>query len=542
MYSLTHECIEAFAIIYSTDGLLYEAMRAELKNSNSKVRISALDKLVESIDPSSETVTQNVATQLTDLASGLCHLWHDKDTNPYASFDKDIQGRTHREHWLIDSTGFKEWLAWLAHNKMGSVPANETLSSVRNALAGKAKFEGDEYEVFRRVAKDSMGLWIDLGDEHWSAVLVTASGWRVVEQPCVRFTRTQSMRPLPMPIQEGDYKLIWPLINIPTEDEPLVLTWILDAYRCDTPYAVLELIGEQGSAISSTQETLCSLIDPNKVMLRTKPKTVEDLYVSAKNNHLLSFENLSGISPEISDTLCIVATGGGTATRKHYSNDEEVTMEAHNPVILNGIGAVITRNDLLDRAVSLCLPSISARRTKTEMRELFERDAPSIFGGLLGLLSISLAKLPSVTIPLMKLPRMADFAILGEAMHQSCGHQNGEWLTLYINHRRDAVLRTVDSSPIAMQCMEFVKSGESHNGTVKHLLEKLTVQWLPKSLEHGEYWPRSARGLADGLRRAAPALRQLDIYLSVDNKPKRDGVHCELRMVINSSHLPPHMP
>ena len=58
---------------------------------------------------------------------------------------------------------------------------------------------------------------------------------------------------------------------------------------------------------------------------------------------------------------------------------------------------------------------------------------------------------------------------------------------------------------------------------------KLNERLQAKFLEQGEYWPRSPKGLADSLRRAAPALRQLGIHLSVAIKPKRDGVHCELR-------------
>ncbi len=526
---LTPESIESFAIIWAVDDLAYEALRTDLKLANSKVRVGALDKFVGAISPKGGGEAASAATQLADLASDRCQLWHDKDRNAYASFEQDVQGRSHTEHWLIESGGFKEWLAYLAHSEMESAPANETLSAARNALAGKALFDGDECEVFRRVAKDDIGYWIDIGDEHWRAVLVTATGWRVVDHPAIRFTRTKSIRPLPLPVPQGNYSLMWSLVNIPEEDRPLVLAWVLETYRCDTPYAVLELIGEQGSAKSWTQKILRSLIDPNQVMLRGKPKAVADVYVAASNNHLVSLENLSGISTEISDALCTVATGGGTATRKHYTNDEEAIMEAHNPVVLNGIAAVITQNDLLDRAIALCLPTISERRTETEINALFKRDAPAIFGGLLDLLATTLATIPSVEIPPAQLPRMADFAKLGEAMHRACGQPAGDWLALYVDHRRDAIRRTVDSSPVAVQCMELVDCGRSYEGTVKGLLELLTVRMDLKRMEHGDYWPRSPKGLGDALRRAAPALRQLGIHLSVATKPKRDGVHCELR-------------
>jgi hypothetical protein len=288
------------------------------------------------------------------------------------------------------------------------------------------------------------------------------------------------------------------------------------------------LIGEQGSAKSTTQETLRWFIDPNKVMLRGRPKGVEDVYVAAGSNHLISLENLSGISPELSDALCTIATGGGQAGRQLYSNDEENIIEAHNPVVLNGIGAVIVRADLLDRAIALCLSVINERMTEEEHTASLIGSAPGIFGALLNLFALTLARLPSIAIPPAQRPRMADFAQLGEAMRVAMGSKEGEFLTLYTNHRRDAIRRTVDSNPVAVACMELTAKGHSYTGTVKGLLEKLNA--FSMNMERGDYWPRAPRGLGDALRRVAPALRQIGIQVSVDAKPKRDGVHCEVRL------------
>lgn len=156
------------------------------------------------------------------------------------------------------------------------------------------------------------------------------------------------------------------------------------------------------------------------------------------------------------------------------------------------------------------------------------KDASLIFGALLDLFALTLAKLPSIAIPPAQRPRMADFAQLGEAMHCAMGRPEGEFLEIYTHHRRDAIRRTVDSNPVAVACMEFTAKGHSYRGTVKGLLEKLNT--FSMSMERGDYWPRSPRGLGDALRRVAPALRQIGIQVSVDAKANRDGVHCEVRL------------
>lgn len=526
---LAPPAIEAFRMIKAHDAMEFEAVRMDLKQANRLVRVGALDKFVVGARDSDGDADDSLPTRLADLAADRCELWHDKDGSAFASLMREgPDGTSHREHWRIESTSYREWLSWLAHTELGAAPSSEAVKSCQNALAGKAKFDGAEHAPARRVAKDESGYWIDLCDDRWRAILVTAAGWCIMPEPTVRFIRTRAMRPLPVPMANGNLDSLWRLCNVPEEDQPLVLAWILECYRSETPYPVLELIGEQGSAKSTTQETLRAFIDPNKAMLRGRPKGVEDVYVAAGSNHLISLENLSGITPELSDALCTIATGGGQAGRQLYSNDEENIIEAHNPVVLNGIGAVIVRADLLDRAIALCLPVIHERMTEEEHTASLVESAPSIFGALLDLFVLTLAKLPTISIPPTQRPRMADFAQLGEAMIRSMGWPEGEFLDLYADHRRDAIRRTVDSSPVAVACMEFIAKGHSYTGIVKGLLEKLNN--FSMSMERGDYWPRSPRGLGDALRRVAPALRQIGIQVSVEAKPRRDGVHCEVRL------------
>ena len=512
----------------------FQAWRAEIKSACSKINVGTLDDFISPSGSSDGSDSQ--ATALADLAAERCELWHDADGNAYST----INGETHNEHWRVDSTGFRDWLSWLAHSKMGTAPSAETLKSACNALAGQGKFDGQEHEPRRRVAKDEAGYWLDFGDDQWRAVLITATGWKAMQKPPVRPIRTKATRPLPEPVSGGNIDALWGLVNVPEQERLLVLAWIIECFRSDTPYALLELTGEQGAAKSSAQRIFRRFIDPNQVELRGKPKTVEDIYVAAANSHLLSYENLSGLSNDQSDALCTCCTGGGYAARQLYTNGEEATLSAHCPVALNGISPVVLRPDLLDRAVSITLPEIKVRKTDDEIRDATEAAAPGIMGSLLDLFSNALAVLPSVVIPPEQRPRMADFAMLGEAIAQVQGYPQGHFLQLYTDHRRAAIGRTIDASPVAAAMVDYVDRGNRYAGTVKGLLEVLTEH--KPDHERDEYWPRSPKGLADAMRRYSPALRQMGIKARVDNTRYRDGIHCELAKQVEDYSPKPQAP
>ena len=58
----------------------------------------------------------------------------------------------------------------------------------------------------------------------------------------------------------GDLSLLWKFINIPENDQLLVLAWLLECFRAETPFPILALSGQQGSAKSSTQNKLRQLV------------------------------------------------------------------------------------------------------------------------------------------------------------------------------------------------------------------------------------------------------------------------------------------
>ena len=188
------------------------------------------------------------------------------------------------------------------------------------------------------------------------------------------------------PVRGGSIESLAPFLNLASENDfVLVVAWLLGALRAGGPYPVLAIAGEQGSAKTVLSKLLRALIDPSVAPVRALPRDERELFIAASNGHVLAFDNLSGLPPWLSDTLCRLTSGGAFSTRRLFTDQDEILFAAARPIILNGIEEVITRPDLADRAILLMLAPIAERRRRPETalwRE-FELARPRILGALL---------------------------------------------------------------------------------------------------------------------------------------------------------------
>ena len=124
------------------------------------------------------------------------------------------------------------------------------------------------------------------------------------------------------------------------------------------PFPILVLQGEQGTAKSTTARLLRDLIDPSTVLSQSLPRSERDLVIAASKSWVINLDNLSNLSPEMSDAFCRISTGGGFRTRALYTDDNERLFNSMRPIIMNGISDFATRHDLADRSliIQLCRP------------------------------------------------------------------------------------------------------------------------------------------------------------------------------------------
>jgi hypothetical protein len=441
-------------------------------------------------------------------------LFHTPDSTAYA--DLDING--HRETWPIRAKGFRRWLARRFFEVTQGAANSEASQSALNVIEAKAHFDAPERIVHVRTGGLDGKLYLDLSDKEWRAVEIDATGWRVMDNPPVRFRRAAGMQPLPTPLPDGSVEALRSFLNVKSEaDFVLVVAWIVACLRDRGPYPVIVLAGEQGSAKSTFSAIVRSLVDPNTAPLRALPREDRDLFIAATNGHVLAFDNVSGLPGWISDTLCRLATGGGFAVRQLYTDQDEVLFDAERPVILNGIEDIVTRPDLADRALFLTLEPIpeDRRRPEAELWAAFEAERPRVLGALLDAVAEGIKQLPHTHLD--KLPRMADFALWATAC-ETVFWPAGTFSAAYCGNRDEAVESVIEADPIAAAVRVFMAMRTERTeptewtGTASDLLGALGEVVGDRGAK-AKTWPDSPRALSGRLRRAATFLRKIGIEM-----------------------------
>jgi hypothetical protein len=284
---------------------------------------------------------------------------------------------------------------------------------------------------------------------------------------------------------------------------------------------VLNINGEQGSAKSTAQKILRSLIDPNSSLLRCEPREPRDLVITAANSWIIGFDNLSSIRPWLSDALCRLSTGGGFATRELYTDAAEVIFESQRPVMFNGITDVANRSDLLDRSLLITLAAIpeAQRRPEKQLWAEFEMVMPRILGVLLDAVAGGLAGEPAVKLD--RLPRMADFAVWITACEQALGWPAGTFMAAYAENRSSANETAMEASIVGTAIMEFMADRPTWEGISKELLAALGAK-AGDQAQRRQDWPTNSRKLSGDLRRVAPNLRRAGLDVRFDRGTGRD--------------------
>jgi hypothetical protein len=440
----------------------------------------------------------SVATQLVELAQERYQFGISSLGEPFAI---PREGPKIVSMLRGSRTSLRAQLAREYFARNGKVPAQSALADALGTIEGFAE-EEEPRRLYLRCAEHDGVLWLDLGDLSGRAVKVTAAGWSVEDEPAVLFKRTSLTGILPEPVRGGNLASLWEWVNVAEDDRPLVAAEMVARLFSDVPHVVVAILGEHGTAKTTTTKVLVALTDPSPALTRKPPRDQEGWVTAAEGSWVVALDNLSEIPSWLSDSLCRASTGEGDVRRTLFKDKDLTVFSFLRCVLFNGIDVGALASDLADRTVSITLDLIPKDKRKSERAFWagWDKAQPELLGSILTLACDVLAKLPAIS--LAETPRMADFALVLNAVDRVLG-TNG-----YDRYVTQAELLAADSlsgDSFAARIAEAL--ADPFEGTSKQLLEAVTP--ADEKWQQPKDWPADARAVTGRMTRLAPAFRKI---------------------------------
>jgi hypothetical protein len=313
----------------------------------------------------------------------------------FSQFDEPYVTISPTQHLKLESKDFKDYLQSLLYETDGRTLHNQALEEVISICRQWARRSNLRHHVHLRTGFDAERNFIEvnLGRPDGKVLHITENGYAMTD-PELKFLRPKNLLPIPfdpdMKVNKDTYtkesvlELFSKIFHLQAEEDfALMLAWMLKTFYPVGEYPILAILGEKEAVGKTTiSKFIANLLDPTPSPLKTFPRNRDDLYSLAKNNFLLVFDNLSGISPDMSDALCQLSTGGSLSKRKLYTDGDSVDYPLKNPIVLNSIFNILHRRDLRRRCVVIELKKPSEIKSQKELDQIFREYAPHCYAYL----------------------------------------------------------------------------------------------------------------------------------------------------------------
>jgi hypothetical protein len=378
-------------------------------------------------------------------------FWMSEHEEAYISFND-------YKHMKIESKTFKDYLQNLAIECFFKTLSREAAEEVVSFLRHHAR--GEKHKVFSRVgySYEDNFIEVNLIRDDYKVLRITKEGINL-DYPRLKFATSKHQLQINhfdaealKTIQNKNYtadellNLFSKVFNIQTKEELALLTaYMLKTFYEKAEYPILAVLGErEGVGKTTFSKFINLLLDPTTTPIKTFPKNRDDLFVIAKENFLLIFDNLSYIDADMSDALCQLSTGGSLSKRKLYTDYEVIDIPLKRPIILNSIFNIVQKRDLRRRCIVLELKKPNRVKPLEEIEEEFKRVAPYIYGYLLLCLQEALKEKMIDT----ELLDLADFCKFVAKAHPVFFMAPQEFTKTLKKNREDVAVEILESNPL----------------------------------------------------------------------------------------------
>jgi primase-polymerase (primpol)-like protein len=441
-----------------------------------------------------------------DCEENIKDFFRDQHGNAFVVLTCD----DHDEVCPTTNTRFRNWVATSYRQMYEAPPRTDAINQAKIQIEARCE-SSRQVELFNRVGWQDGAIYYDLTTQDWKGVRIDKGGWQVVSLPPI-FRRYQHQAEQVLPVHGGDPKELLHFCNISPDDHCLFMVLAASFFIPNIPHVILSQTGEQGSGKSNNSRKIKSLVDPSRVMLISTPKDLEQAQMTAEKHWISTFDNISKILEWFSDFLCRGVTGEGDMKRSLYTNDDEFIRSYRRCFVLNGIGALMWRADLLDRAIIFDIPILKDTRPERIMDEDWRKSLPGILGGIFT--AISKAMNTVGTVNGHEKFRMSDFAQWGGALAEALGYSQDEFFSKYQESVDRKWQDTAEDSAFAKKIIDHLDKNNGYwEGATVELLEELRSE---DAESIGT--PKTAKWLSTELVRIAPVMRNVGIDITKREK------------------------
>lgn len=375
----------------------------------------------------------------------------------------------------------------------GRAPSPATVDEALRVIHADAFLGGDRQDLDLRIAQRPDYLVLDLAQAgNARCVIVTATGWRVAEQPPagVLFRTTRTTKPLPTPDRQGDLDALRQLLGWSADERRWTLArgWLVAACLPDIPRPLLLFTGQPGSGKTTRARLVLSVIDPRDELGSSFGKNEGDEQAMAAGRYLVGFDNITRVSDETSDRLCRFVTGEESVKRKLYTDIDQSVVTFRRTGAITAVTQPSLRADALERLIPVSCDRIDAgeRRSETQLRADFERDHASILGGLLDALVVAMRNLPESRDRKADRVRMADFQDVLHAFDPATAET-------YAESTRKVMVEAAETDPFVAAVADWLATQRQFPLTVETEQARHAAELRLPTNDRGDrpWWPNN---------------------------------------------------
>lgn len=449
-----------------------------------------------------------------------------------------VKRNGHYETVELNTKDAELWLRSEYFKSKKTIPAEASFSRALSILYTEG-FDSPSQKIYNRIAIVDNTLYYDLGRPDWKIQKITANNAEMVEmnEHMPLFERRQNIQKQ----SEFDYSNpdalneLMELLRIPQNRRHLFKVHLVSMFIEHVSVPMMVFSGEQGSAKTTTSRAVKQIVDPssggNAIAF---PRSNDDLILNLSHRYLTTFDNVSLIDKEKSDTLCTAITGIGQARRKLFHDQEEVILSYRRKIIINGIGVTIERPDLLDRCVFYHLesPKPTERITEEEFNERLSALLPKVLGNIASALQVALRTQHQIRSKITR-ERMADFTVYGEAISRALGYPEKSFVELFKSTTEQKAIETIENHPL-VRAIEIIMNNQNHyEKTVLKFFEEIRSTATINNLNTNQsFFPSTANRVRGSIERISSYLRKLGYEIEISQYTRTDGIHPRNRFVI----------